>query len=59
MFYALAHLEEKFFVNNLYKFIALAPCILFSQGDVPETYYYESIYKFPEIGIYNLYGPNW
>ena len=28
MFYALAHLEEEFFVDNMYKFLAFAPCTI-------------------------------
>ena len=38
MFYALSHLEEDFFVDNLYKFVALAPCTLCSQ-DGPESWW--------------------
>ena len=28
MFYGLVHLEEEFFVDNLYKFVAMSPCTI-------------------------------
>ena len=59
MFYALAHLEEEFFVDNLYKFVAFAPCTIFPPGDVPESYYENTIYAYPSVGVYDFCGPNW
>ena len=58
MFYSLAHLEEDFFVDNLHKFVAFAPCTINTQ-DGPESYYENTLYQFPSIGVYDLYGPNW
>lgn len=57
MFYALAHREEEFFVDNLYKFVALAPCTICPEAG-PESRWEETLYKFPSIGVYDLYGPN-
>ena len=58
MFYSLAHLEEDFFVDNLHKFVAFAPCTI-NTKDGPESYYENTLYQFPSIGVYDLYGPNW
>ena len=46
MFYALAHLEETFFVDNLYKFVALAPCTVTSSAG-SESYVENTLYQFP------------
>ena len=58
MFYALAHLEESFFVDNLYKLIAFAPCFV-NPPWTDESYYEQSLYKLNSIGVYDEYGPNW
>ena len=58
MFYALAHLEETFFVDNLYKFVALAPCTVTSSAG-SESYVENTLYQFPSIGVYSMHGPNW
>lgn len=58
MFYGLAHLEEEFFVDNVYKFVAFAPCTLCTQ-DGGEDYWERTLYQFPSIGVYDLYGPHW
>ena len=58
MFYALAHREEEFFVDNLYKFVAFAPCTICPK-DGPESYWDDTLYAFPSIGVYDLYGPHW
>ena len=55
MFYALAHLEDSFFVDNLYKFLAFAPCTI-SPKDGPESYWLDNLYDFQSIGVYGLYG---
>ena len=59
MFYALAHLDKKFFSHNLYKFVAFAPCTMFSEDQGPESMYAETLYKFPSLGVHDLYGPHW
>ena len=43
MFYSLAHLEEDFFVDNLHKFVAFAPCTI-NTKDGPESYYENTLY---------------
>ena len=58
MFYALAHLEEDFLVDNLHKFVAFAPCTI-CPPDGDESYYMDSLYAYPTVGVYDLYGPNW
>lgn len=58
-FYALAKLDEEFFANNVHKFVALAPCTMYNTGGAPESYYAEPMMRFPEVGVYSLYGPNW
>lgn len=58
MFYALAHLEEDFLVDNLYKFVAFAPCTI-CPTDKPESYYDDGLYAYTSVGVYDLYGPHW
>jgi len=58
MFYALAHLEEDFLVDNLHKFVAFAPCTICPDGN-EESYYEDSLYAYPSVGVYDLYGPHW
>ena len=58
MFYALAHLEEDFLVDNLYKFVAFAPCTI-AAADGDESYWENTLYTFPDRGIYDEYGPDW
>lgn len=58
MFYALAHLEEEFLADNLYKFVAMAPCT-YVPKDGREKYWDDTLYSFPSVGVYDLYGPNW
>ena len=59
MFYALAHFEEEFLADSLHKFVALAPCTLYNVGEAPESYFEESLFAYPSVGVYNMYGPNW
>ena len=59
MFYALAKFEEAYLADSLEKFVALAPCTFYDAQGVPETYYENSVYKFPALGVDELYGPNW
>lgn len=58
MFYGLAHREEEFFSDNLYKFVAMAPCTI-CPVDGPELYWDNTLFAMPSIGVYDLYGPNW
>ena len=58
MFYGLSHREEDFYKDNLYKFLAFAPCTI-APKDGPEEKWTDSLFKFPSIGVYNEYGPNW
>ena len=57
MFYGLAHREEDFYADNLYKFVALAPCTICPESG-PESYWDETLFAMPSIGVYDLYGPN-
>ena len=64
MFYALSHIEESYLKDNLIKFIALAPCSIstghYDRKGVPDPEYYEGInFKYEDLGIYNVGGPNW
>lgn len=58
MFYALAHLEEEFFVDNMHKAVLMAPCTI-CPPDGDESYFENTLYKFPSVGVYDLYGPHW
>ena len=59
MFYALAKFEEDILADSLERFVALAPCTFYDPSGVPETYWENSMYKFPALGVDELYGPNW
>ena len=58
MFYGLAKHEEDFFADNLYKFVAFAPCTICPE-DGPESKWEDTLFSFPSIGVYDLYGPHW
>ena len=58
MFYALAHVEESFLADNLYKFVAFAPCTICPMANT-ESYYDNTLFSFPSVGVYDMYGPNW
>ena len=58
MFYGLAHREEEFFADALHKVVLLAPCTICPEAG-PESYYEDTLFKFPSIGVYDLYGPHW
>ena len=58
MFYALAHLEEEFFVDNMYKFLAFAPCTICPKNG-PEEKWQDTLFQYPSIGVYEMYGPGW
>lgn len=58
MFYALAHVEESFLVDNLYKFLAFAPCTICPVSH-DEDYWQRNLYDLPSYGIYSIWGPNW
>ena len=64
MFYALAHKEESYMVDNVYKTIHLAPCSV-STGMTdkygkPDIAGYEATeWHYLDMGIYNVGGPNW
>ena len=55
MFYALSHLDSSFFADNLYKFVALAPCTI-SPEDGSEDYWLGNLYSIQDLGIHSLYG---
>ena len=67
MFYSLAHLEEEFLADSIYKFIALAPC--FASDTPTETStglecttrecVSDKITADEKMGWVNSFGPNW
>ena len=58
MFYGLAKREEDFYADNLWKFVALAPCTICPK-DGPESKWDDTLFQFPSIGVYEMYGPNY
>ncbi len=58
MLYGLAHREEEFFADALHKAVLLAPCTICPKSG-PESYWENTLFKFPSIGVYHLYGPDW
>ena len=58
MHYALTHLEEEFFVDNLYKTVSLAPCFVEDISSTAIPYYENNIMHYQEHGIYSVAGPN-
>jgi len=57
MFYALAHLEESFFDENLFTFAALDPCTI--QSNEGTAVYKDGLFHFADYGVYVFGGPNW
>lgn len=57
MFYALANIEDKI-SEYLLKFVAIAPCMMYNTGGWPESEVEKTLYRFPEIGVYSVYGPD-
>lgn len=57
MFYGLAHREEDFYADNLHKVLLFAPCTICPE-DGPESKWEDTLYSFPSVGVYDLYGPN-
>ena len=43
MFYALTHVEEEHLVDNMYKFVAFAPCTICPESG-PESYWDDSLF---------------
>ena len=56
MFYALSHLDSSFFADNLYKFLAFAPCTISPADGMPEEYNLGNLYDIQDLGIHSLYG---
>ena len=57
MFYGLATMEEEFFADNLFTFVAIDPCTIdVSEGD---SIYEDGLFHFEDYGIYVFNGPNW
>ena len=57
MFYGLAHREEDFYADNLHKVLLFAPCTICPE-DGPESKWEDTLFSFPSVGVYDLYGPN-
>ena len=58
MFYGLAKRHDDFYADNLYKFLAFAPCTI-SPPDGPASWWEDNLFEFPSAGVHNLYGPDW
>lgn len=58
MFYALANYEDQL-DDLMLKFVALAPCTITSTYGYPESGAENSLYKFPSIGVHQIYGPGY
>ena len=58
MTYALTHLEDSFFADALYKYVALGPCFVSWDPRSPEEYA-EEMQLFVDNKIYAINGPNW
>ena len=60
MFYGLAHREDSFFANSLYKVVQLAPCFVISNSDnLTKKSQTEIDKKMHDNGILAVFGPNW
>jgi hypothetical protein len=61
MFYALAHREEEILASKLHGVLQFAPCTICPEprGEDDETWLYDGLYSFPEVGVYDLYGPDY
>ena len=62
LIYALAHKEEEYFADRMYKAVFMAPCMGFAPTTDPayQDYYKNTLFKFPSMGINSLFGgPNW
>ena len=58
MFYGLAHREEEFYADHLYRFLAIAPALVLAPLRTEEEYT-NSFFKLPSIGVYNIFGHDW
>ena len=61
MFYGLSHIEESYLEKNLIKFLALAPCSVFSPGGEPVDieFFKKTAFRLQDLGVYAMGGPNW
>ena len=62
MFYSLAHKDQDFYKDSLYKAVMLAPCMLTKKIDDPLaiTATNRNLMTYQEkADVYALYGPNW
>ena len=59
MFSALADDDNTEIKKSLHKFVAMSPCAIFNTADMDESFFSNGLYKFPEVGVHSLYGPDW
>ena len=55
MFYGLAHREIDY-ADNLLKVLMFAPCGINEDYGIPYSYWRDTLFKFPSIGVHYLYG---
>ena len=58
MFYALAHLEDTFFAEHLYKALMFAPCLVLTDV-VAMSGTLDQLTYLMDKGVYSVFGPNW
>ena len=59
MHYGLAHLDDTFYPDNLYKSVSLAPCFIPHVPNVTKSFANSTIMQFQSVGVYSINGPNW
>lgn len=61
MFYGLAHMEEEFHADNVYKVVQLAPCFVpYLPPSVRRPIVANrTIMRYQDYGVYAVNGPNW
>merc|ERR1712113_433837 len=64
MFYGLAHLEEQFHAQNLYKAVLLAPCFVAAFASELSSRELNLVFNktsmtYQDHGVYAINGPNW
>ena len=59
MHYGLAHLEDTFYADNLYKVVQLAPCFVPHVPNWTIHFANKTVMQFQSVGVYAINGPNW
>lgn len=59
MHYGLAHIEDSFYAQHLYRAVHIAPCFIAEIFTWQPEFLTKAMFTFPDHGVYALYGPNW